>query len=323
MSLELCKQAQQAYVNLLGTESLTVDELGQRLDIGLHQLHEHLAQLVAISLVTWDRESGAVQAISPQLGFAGVVASAEAEAARQNHEAENAKAALASLSAEYEASRDRESLVSLSSASAVRARLEELALGAEAECISLNPGRVRPPGVHESSKPLNEQALERGVTIKSIYQASFRHESSTLEYARWLTSKGGLIRTVPVVPFLMIVVDRRVALVPQEIGRPEAGAFEVRAPSLVAGLSTLFDLMWDQAELIDSVVTDRPSKSPTSLEAEIVHLLASGNTDEFVARKLELSVRTVRRLMATVMAQLGARSRFEAGVECMRRGWLT
>jgi len=46
------------------------------------------------------------------------------------------------------------------------------------------------------------------------------------------------------------------------------------------------------------------------------------NTDEMVARKLGVSVRTVRRMASELMAELGARSRFQAGVRASERGWL-
>ncbi|MEZ5193006.1 MAG: hypothetical protein R2734_11170 [Nocardioides sp.] len=45
-------------------------------------------------------------------------------------------------------------------------------------------------------------------------------------------------------------------------------------------------------------------------------------TDEALARRLEVSPRTVRRIMAEVMSELGAASRFQAGVEAARRAWL-
>jgi DNA-binding NarL/FixJ family response regulator len=41
-----------------------------------------------------------------------------------------------------------------------------------------------------------------------------------------------------------------------------------------------------------------------------------------VSRQLGISVRTTRRMVANVMERLEARSRFEAGYEAARRGWL-
>ena len=44
--------------------------------------------------------------------------------------------------------------------------------------------------------------------------------------------------------------------------------------------------------------------------------------DEQIARELGLSLRTVRRRVAEVLDELGATSRFQAGVEAVRRGWV-
>ena len=54
----------------------------------------------------------------------------------------------------------------------------------------------------------------------------------------------------------------------------------------------------------------------------LLKLLSEGMTDQGIARKLGLSVRTIRRLMSDLMKRLNAQSRFEAGAEAVRRGWL-
>ena len=55
---------------------------------------------------------------------------------------------------------------------------------------------------------------------------------------------------------------------------------------------------------------------------QVLRLAAQGLSDEGIARHLGLSVRTVRARFADAMAELGAQSRFHAGVEAARRGWL-
>jgi DNA-binding CsgD family transcriptional regulator len=57
-------------------------------------------------------------------------------------------------------------------------------------------------------------------------------------------------------------------------------------------------------------------------ERVLLALLSSGSTDQEVAAELGLSVRTVRRMVSDLMHQLGARSRFAAGVHAIDRGWL-
>ena len=50
--------------------------------------------------------------------------------------------------------------------------------------------------------------------------------------------------------------------------------------------------------------------------------LTEGAKDEQIARTLGISLRTVRRRIADLLSELGADSRFQAGVEAVRRGWL-
>ena len=54
----------------------------------------------------------------------------------------------------------------------------------------------------------------------------------------------------------------------------------------------------------------------------LLRQLAGGAKDEQIARALGLSVRTVRRRVAELLDELGADSRFQAGAEAVRRGWL-
>ena len=51
-------------------------------------------------------------------------------------------------------------------------------------------------------------------------------------------------------------------------------------------------------------------------------MLAGGAKDEQISRTLGISLRTVRRRIASLMAELGVDSRFQAGMEAVRRGWL-
>jgi DNA-binding NarL/FixJ family response regulator len=61
---------------------------------------------------------------------------------------------------------------------------------------------------------------------------------------------------------------------------------------------------------------------PDDLRRFLLEALGSGAQDEQIARRLGLSLRTVRRRVAELMEELGAQSRFQAGVEAARRGWL-
>ena len=57
-------------------------------------------------------------------------------------------------------------------------------------------------------------------------------------------------------------------------------------------------------------------------DVRILELLSRGAKDEVIARHLGISVRTVRRRIAALMAHEGATTRFELGVAAVRRGSL-
>lgn len=60
----------------------------------------------------------------------------------------------------------------------------------------------------------------------------------------------------------------------------------------------------------------------SDVTAAIAGLLAKGLKDEAVARRLGISLRTCRKHIAQLMDDLGAGSRFQAGVHAVRRGLL-
>lgn len=60
----------------------------------------------------------------------------------------------------------------------------------------------------------------------------------------------------------------------------------------------------------------------TARQLVTLRLMAEGHTDDAIAKRLGLSGRTVRRIATELMTELGARSRFAAGVHAVRRGWL-
>jgi DNA-binding NarL/FixJ family response regulator len=58
------------------------------------------------------------------------------------------------------------------------------------------------------------------------------------------------------------------------------------------------------------------------IRGNLLRQLAAGAKDEQIARTLGLSLRTVRRRVAGLLIELGVDTRFQAGVEAVRRGWL-
>lgn len=260
--------------------------------------------------------------VNPEIGLAALLARSEAELQRRQQEIAATRAAVAAIAQEYDAARLRhqESFERLEGLDAVRSRLEELAYLAQEECMSFMPGGGQAPDTMAASQPLDQQALERGVRIRSVYQDSFRNDAATLRYAQWLTSLGGETRSSPTLPMPLIIIDRSVALVPLDPNDPRRGALQVSSEGVVAGLCALFEQVWESAIPFGEVRVDEHGLSP--MEQALLRLLLEGQTDEGAARRLGISLRSVRRTMSSLMERLEARSRFQAGARAVQRGWL-
>jgi DNA-binding NarL/FixJ family response regulator len=90
---------------------------------------------------------------------------------------------------------------------------------------------------------------------------------------------------------------------------------------MIAAIRALFDQFWREG-VPWGQQPRRGQHGLTAVEHELLWLLAQGMTDEVAARRLGLSLRTVRRMASELMTRLNAHSRFEAGVRAVHRGWL-
>lgn len=185
------------------------------------------------------------------------------------------------------------------------------------------PGGAQPQDTLDASRPLDAALLERGIPMRTLYQASVRNDPPTLDYARWLTSQGAQVRTAAILPLRMVLFTGQAALLPVDPDHTRRGAVQLQGPGILTALAALFEAIWDQADDFGTA-TDREhdDNGLTGQERQLLRLLAQGHTDAIVARRLSIGVRTARRMMAELMTRLGARSRFEAGAEAVRRGWL-
>jgi len=113
----------------------------------------------------------------------------------------------------------------------------------------------------------------------------------------------------------LMVCDGRVALLRD--GASSVGAVLLRDRAAVAAVELLVDSAWSAAAPRAELARLRV---PLDLTRRILTLLDGGHTDEVAARALNISVRTYRRYVAQITRDLGATSRFQAGVRAGRLG---
>ena len=137
--------------------------------------------------------------------------------------------------------------------------------------------------------------------------------------------RGERARVTGSLPMKMALCDRRLALIPVSTHSGNAGeaAYLVHPSSLLDALSELFEVMWDKAvPLNQRPAADDEDQLLTDRDKDLLGLLAAGTTDETIARTFGWSVRTVRRHIHRIMTLTGAETRFQAGMQASRRGWV-
>lgn len=314
------------YRYLLKDPSYDIEDLATTLNWTGEEVREALDRLADLHLVGPGPEESTTVPAHPASALSFLMARAESELHRRKRDLELARHTVASLASDFSGEGappmpGYETVARLPGPEVMRVRMAELADSAVSECLCLQPEGPQQPDALGAAGPLERAALERGVALRTLRRESFRGDPAALRRIRALAERGGQTRTVPVVPLQMVIVDRRTALVPIDPESSGAGALEVRSPGLVTALCLLFESYWRQGVPIGG---EQPSdvRGLTLRDQEVLRLLASGCTDEHVARKLGVSLRTVRRINSQLAERLGARSRFEAGVLSAQRGWL-
>jgi DNA-binding CsgD family transcriptional regulator len=165
--------------------------------------------------------------------------------------------------------------------------------------------------------PLIAEAAARGARVRILHE---RQGGSG--FARQLAAAGADVRLAARIPSRMLIADRRVALVlPPTAAALNSPAMAVGRSAVLTALIEHFELLWDLTPAAGSPAA--PSRGEvTGRDAEILRLLGAGLTDDAVAAHLGSSARTVRRRVAALMREAEASTRFQAGVEAARRGWL-
>ncbi|MFE4449744.1 LuxR C-terminal-related transcriptional regulator [Streptomyces sp. NPDC056796] len=322
-SLGLTRREHDVYRALLQRPDWDLTAIAQRTGLTERGVRGALDRLTELSLLHSAAGAEGFIPVNPEIGITPLLQRIEAELDEQRARLSRDRAALAALASDYASLRlqaGSDGVERLDGVDAVRVRLREISQKATFSVRALMPGGTLSAAALDACKPLDEQTLARGVGMQTIYLDSVCNDQATVEYARWFSSKGGRTRTMPSLPMRLILCDHSAAVLPldQDSSR---GAYVIHLKSVVAALNELFDLIWDRATPLGENAA--PSLAgPSERDLALLKMLEDGLTDEGISRKLGVSIRTVRRLMSDLMGRLGTQSRFQAGAEAVRRGWM-
>ncbi|MET9149193.1 helix-turn-helix transcriptional regulator [Streptomyces sp. NPDC004042] len=316
--------AESVYREMLAHPLEGVAALAERTGHAVEDVREACDRLSELTLVQPSGEhDGRLRAIAPDLGMEVLIARQQAELAAQQAQLEASRAAAVRLIAEHaELNRAQDpGAEQLNGLDAVRDRVALLSRSVRKEVLTFAPDGAQTAANMEASRPLNREVLERDVVMRTVYLDSLRNHQPTVDHANWLTAHGAQVRTVPALPTRMIIIDRTTAVLPVSSADTASGAVILTGQGTLTALCALFEGIWHAARPLGEVLV-RDGHGLTRQESTTIKLLAQGHTDEAIAKRLGVSQRTARRVATDLMERLNARSRFEAGVRAVQRGWL-
>jgi hypothetical protein len=189
-------------------------------------------------------------------------------------------------------------------------QLTEETVGMVRSCVvSLDTG----PGLDEDSIRQTQDLLSRRrIRQRTIYPMDILdHEAGRVWVAAW-GAFGEEQRLSLAPPSDFAIFDQQAVVAVARWGDPAADYVLIRDPMLISAFTALFDRAFARA--LPMTPFDENDEGDLSL----IRLLGLGLKDESIARYLGVSLRTVRRRIAALMAAHGAQTRFQLGVAAAR-----
>jgi DNA-binding CsgD family transcriptional regulator/DNA-binding MarR family transcriptional regulator len=133
--------------------------------------------------------------------------------------------------------------------------------------------------------------------------------------------RGERARVGTSLPAKLVICDDTIAITSSTSDYHNGIAYLIHPSSLLDMTCQLFEAVWERAVPLNRGES-RSTQMMSPRDRQLLGLLASGATDMVIARTFGWSMRTVQRHIHDLMQQVGARTRFQIGMEAVRREWL-
>lgn len=162
---------------------------------------------------------------------------------------------------------------------------------------------------------------QRSVVHDVAVDTTFLEVDGSMNALGALRDSGIHVWLVPAVPFSALVVDGSSAILDVSNIQPSGiGSVLLRHPPHVQAVAAVLDRMIRTAVPLPRKLGDVLPGTGSARDTQILSLLAAGASDSTIARQVGVSQRTVERRLRTIMDSLGATTRFQGGVQAVRRG---
>ncbi|WP_199551748.1 LuxR C-terminal-related transcriptional regulator [Streptomyces sp. N35] len=201
--------------------------------------------------------------------------------------------------------------------------LEDMSDTLQHTMATMSPGTLASREIPARPLARDISQIAKGVRVRTLYSRRAASIPEVAEYLRRKTEAGVEVRLAARAPMNLVIADEQIALVPFDPADAEAGAVQISGGGLVRGYLSFYEHLWETAAPYPGQQgPGSGDQTLTEQQTAVLRLLADGLKDERIARDLGVSLRTVSRIIAELLQELGAASRFEAGVRAARLGWL-
>ncbi len=307
------------YRAVLRNPGITTSRLGDLVVLSAEEIEAALGRLERARLVSVD-DDGRIQAASPA-DVLSPLAQERAEALlREFDQVDALRDLIPALVVEQvsaQSGRRNEVDVQVVGTEDVLGLIRSLIEESEGDVLWFRPDQWRLTWVGEVDAMIAD-LIAAGRRSRAIYPAVVLEDAP--EVVRSRAASGELVRIAASLPTRVAVFGSSAVLISERWGVDTGRRLVVREDSLVQAVTALFETAWERAIALPGL--DAGIDHGAGERRLMLLQLARGAKDEQIARALGISLRTVRRRVAEIMAELGADSRFQAGVEAVRRGWV-
>lgn len=166
--------------------------------------------------------------------------------------------------------------------------------------------------------------LPAGADVRVMIDTTLLEDEAALGLLHLLADGGQQLRVGNGIPFT-IALGEEEALVDLSSFNPHGtGSFSTQLRPAVAAVARLMEEVFLLSTPYGATVQALAGEAPPldARDRQILSLLTVGASDQVVARQVGVSVRTVERRVRYLMEHLGSATRFQAGVQAARRGWV-
>jgi sugar-specific transcriptional regulator TrmB len=303
---------EQLYRALLRCEGLSIAEIAAKLNSSARAIAAPLRALESKGMVTHSpARVPRYYAVPPDIAVEALIAKSQLDEELRQRNARASVVKLSAMGALAEHAVADERLVEILSPEATAQMFAQMHRTAQVEMISLTR---RPMLISKVDEPddLLFQCLERGVRCRALIDADLLSMPGWLEHMRDNTAHGEECRIAASLPFKLIVADRRIAIIPLDLGRPDGPVLLVRSSSLLDALCEVFELLWRNATPFPSSDTEQATNGRRR-SMPLLSLLTSGVNDKAIELELGMSHRTLARRISELMEEFGAATRCQLG----------